>query len=287
MQNLIFGLVTGSILAVATVGFSMIRQTEGFLNISHGQFLALGAFAGLFLADGLGWSIWLAGLGAVVVVGVIGVILGVVVFQPVRTKGALAQLFTGIGLAYVLYGLIIVVFGSNVRTYPVTFGHQFIVGGVRVTVGELLIIAIAGLSVLALHLFLTRTAVGTWIRAVASNVQLAQIRGVPTDRVSSFVWFIAAGLAGLAGVLIGVVGSVNSELGWFNILLILAAAVLGGLGSIYGVIAAGLVLGLAMDLSALLIPTAYRTVVAFGALILVLVLRPEGLFTLTRRKQAA
>jgi neutral amino acid transport system permease protein len=113
------------------------------------------------------------------------------------------------------------------------------------------------------------------------------VRGVRTQLVSSVVWLIASALAGLAGVLIGIIGSVNSEIGWFNILIVLSAAVMGGLGSIYGVIAAGLILGLAMDLSALVIPTAYRTVVAFAALILVLLLRPEGLFSLERRRQAA
>jgi neutral amino acid transport system permease protein len=286
MQNLVFGLVTGSILAVATVGFSMIRQTEGFLNIAHGQFLALGAFLGLLLSDTAGLPIWIAGPGAALLVGLLGVLLSAVIFRPVSAKGALVQLFSSIGLAYVLYGLIIVAFGAQVRTYPVSFGPFVQVLGIGITLGEGLIIALAGLSVLALHVFLTRTAMGTWIRAVASNRDLARIRGVRVDVVSSTVWFVASSLAGLAGVLVGVVGSVNSELGWVNILLILAAAVLGGLGSIYGVIAAGLLLGLVMDLSAIVVPTAYRLVVAFAALILVLVFRPEGLFSIERRKAA-
>ena len=127
---------------------------------------------------------------------------------------------------------------------------------------------------------------GTWIRATASNPSLAEVRGVPVSRVSAAVWFVASGLAGLAGVMVGLIGNVNSEMGWQQILIILAAAVLGGLGSIYGVLAAGLLLGLAMDLSALVVPTAYRTVVAFGVLILVLVLRPEGLFSVAGRKEA-
>lgn len=287
MQNLVFGLVTGSILAVATVGFSMIRQTEGFLNIAHGQLLAVGAFLGLLLSDTFGLPIWVAAPGAALLVGLLGVVLSIVIFRPVSSKGPLAQLFSSIGLAYMLYGLIIVVFGANVRTYPVSFGRFFEVFGIGITFGEGVIIALAAVIVLVLHLFLTRTSVGTWIRAVASNRDLARIRGVRVDRVSQTVWFIASSLGGLAGVLIGVVGSVNSEVGWLNILLILAAAVLGGLGSIYGVIASGLLLGVVMDLSALVVPTAYRLVVAFVALILVLVFRPEGLFSVERRRQAA
>jgi neutral amino acid transport system permease protein len=197
------------------------------------------------------------------------------------------QLFSSVGLAYVLYGLIIVIFGARVHYYPVSFGRQFQLGSVLFTMGELLIVALAAFSVLALHIFLTRTSMGMWVRAVASNPSLAQIRGVQVNRVSLSVWYISTSLAGLAGVMIGVVGAVNSELGWVNILLVLAAAVLGGFGSIYGVIAAGLLLGLVMDLSAIVIPTQYRTVIAFAALVLVLVFRPEGLFSLHRRRQAA
>lgn len=287
MQNIVFGLITGSILALATVGFSMIRQTEGFINIAHGQFLALGAFVGLLFADTLGWSIWIAGPAAAIAVGLIGVVLSIVVFRPIRGHGALVQLFSSVGLAYVLYGLIIVIFGARVHYYPVSFGRQFQLGSILFTMGELLIVALAAFSVLALHVFLTRTSMGMWVRAVASNPNLARVRGVQVDRVSLTVWYISTSLAGLAGVMIGVVGAVNSELGWVNILLVLAAAVLGGFGSIYGVIAAGLLLGLVMDLSAVVIPTQYRTVVAFAALVLVLVFRPEGLFSLHRRRQAA
>jgi neutral amino acid transport system permease protein len=287
MQNVVFGILTGSILAIATIGFSMVRQTEGFLHIAHGQYLALGAFLGLFFLDTFSLNVFLAGLLAAVTVGLLGVVFGKVIFDPIKRNGPLALLFSSIGLAYILYGSILVVFGASVRIYPVTFGSVYSLGGISITLGEITIVAIAALSVLLLHIFLTRTGVGMWIRAVASNPELARVRGVRTQLVSSVVWLIASALAGLAGVLIGIIGSVNSEIGWFNILIVLSAAVMGGLGSIYGVIAAGLILGLAMDLSALVIPTAYRTVVAFAALILVLLLRPEGLFSLERRRQAA
>jgi branched-chain amino acid transport system permease protein len=287
MQNVVFGLVTGSILALATVGFAMIRQTEGFLNVAHGQYLALGAFLGLVFVDDLGLNVFVGGLLALVSLGLVGVVLARVVFDPVRKSGSLVLLFTSIGLAYALYGVILAAFGTDVGFYPVDFGRQFELGSVLITVGEIVIIALAPIVVVALWIFLSFTALGTWIRAVASNPELARVRGVPVRLVSGAVWFIAAGLAGLAGVLLGVVGSVHAELGWANILLVLAAAVLGGIGSIYGVIAAGLMLGLAMDVSALVVPTAYRTVIAFSLLILVLLVKPEGLFSVERRREHA
>jgi branched-chain amino acid transport system permease protein len=286
MQNIVFGLVTGSILAIATVGFSMIRQTEGFINIAHGQLLTLGAFLGFFFVSDLRLNIFLAGGLSMVLVGILGVMLARLVFRPVAASGALAQLFTSIGLAYLLFGLIRVVFGANVAFFPTSFGARFDLGPVNVTMGELLIVAIAAVTVAVLALFLTRTRLGTWVRATASNSELARLRGVPVDRVSDTVWFVASALAGLAGVMVALVSNVNSELGWHQILIILAAAVLGGLGSIYGVLASGLLLGLTMDLSALVIPTSYRTVVAFGCLILALLLRPQGLFTIAGRRVA-
>lgn len=288
MQNLIFGLISGSILAIAAVGFSMIRQTEGFINIAHGQMLTIGAFMGFILVNNVGLNVFVAGLLAMLIVGALGVLLAWIVFDPVVGKGALAQLFTSIGLAYVLYGLIRVVFGAKVQFYPNLFGTRFDLGSFNITVGEIVIIGLAAVSTAGLHLFLTQTRIGTWIRATASNPELARLRGIPVRRVSRTVWFVASALAGMAGVMLGVIGNVSSELGWAQILMVLAAAVLGGLGSIYGVLASGLLLGLVMDLSVLLgIPSTWRLVVAFIALVLVLVFRPQGLFARAGRKEAA
>ncbi|MEA2330581.1 MAG: branched-chain amino acid transport system permease protein [Thermoleophilaceae bacterium] len=285
MQNIVFGILTGSTLAVATVGFALVRQTEGFVNIAHGQYLALGAFLGLFFMESWGVSVFLAGFLAVVAVAVLGVVVARLVFDPVRERGALVLFFSSIGLAYALYGINQVVFDPAVRAYPVNFGKNIDLGSASITVGELVVIGIAAASVILLHVFLTRTTLGTWVRAVAANPELAEVRGVRVRLTSGVVWFIGAGLAALAGVLIGVLGTVHSEIGWANILMILAAAVVGGLGNIYGVIAAGLLLGLAMDLSTLVIPTEYRLTVAFAAIIITLLLRPEGLFTVARRKE--
>ena len=287
MQNVIFGLITGSVLAIAAAGFAMVRQTEGFLNIAHGQYLALGGFFGVVAADDLGLNIFLTGLLVALAMGVLGVVLARLVFDPVRKKGGLVLLFTSIGLSYVIYAAILAIFGVDVRIYPVTFGERFDFLSLTITVGELVMIGVAAAMVLGLNFFLLGTTLGTWVRAVASNPELARVRGVRVELVSGAVWFIASALAGIAGVLLGVSGTVNTEMGWSIILLVLAATVMGGVGRIYGVIAAALILGLAMDLSTLVIPTAYRTVVAFAALILVLLVRPEGLFAVERRREQA
>jgi branched-chain amino acid transport system permease protein len=285
LQNVIFGLVQGSILALATVGFAMTRQTEGFLNIAHGQYLAIGAFIGLVFFDDLGMNVFVAGLMVMVSLGLIGVLIARLIFDPVRKRGALVLLFTSIGLAYALYGVVLAVFGTDVKLFSVSLGESFAIGSASITIGEIVIISLALVSVVGLWLFLSFTKLGTWVRAVASNPQLARVRGVRVQLVSSTVWFLAAGLAGLAGMLLAIIGSASPELGWANILVILAVAVMGGVGRIYSVIAAGLTLGLVMSLSAEVIPIAYQTVVAFGVLVLVLVVRPEGLFAVKRRRE--
>lgn len=285
MQNIIFGLVTGSILSLATVGFAMTRQTEGFLNIAHGQYLTLGAFVGLIFLKDMGLNIFVSGVLTMLTLGVIGVVIARVIFDPVRKRGPLVLLFTSIGLAYALYGVVLACFGTSLRLYDIDFGASVSIGSASVTVGELMIISLALISVVGLWSFLTFTRLGTWVRAVATNPELARARGIRVQLVSSTVWFLAAGLAGLAGMLLGIMGSAGSELGWSNILLILAVAVMGGVGRIYGVMASGLLLGIVMSLSALVIPIAYQTMVAFGLLVLVLVVRPEGLFAVKRRRE--
>lgn len=285
MQNVIFGLVTGSILSLATVGFAMTRQTEGFLNIAHGQYLTIGAFVGLIFLKDAGLNVFLSGVLTMVTLGAIGVVIARVIFDPVRKRGPLVLLFTSIGLAYALYGVVLACFGTSLRLYDVDFGGSVSIGSASVTIGELIIISLALISVVGLWSFLTFTRLGTWVRAVATNPELARTRGIRVQLVSSTVWFLAAGLAGLAGMLLGIMGSAGSELGWSNILLILAVAVMGGVGRIYGVMAAGLLLGIVMSLSTLIIPTAYQTMVAFGLLVLVLVVRPEGLFAVKRRRE--
>jgi branched-subunit amino acid ABC-type transport system permease component len=283
VQNILFGLITGSLLAVATAGFALLRNTERFLHIAHGQFMALGALLAVVLTPE--WGLAAGVVVAIAVTSGLGVLSGAVFFDPVKPQGGNVLLFTSIGLAWVIYALMIAVFGQDVRIFEVSLGRAIDIGPVSIAPGEMVILGVAAAVVLGLWLLLTRTALGRSIRAVASNRELAQVRGVPVVRVTRVIWALSSGLAAAAGILLGILGTVTTELGWSNILLVLAAAVLGGTGNILGVIAASLVLGVVMDASALVIDTAYRPVVAFVILIAVLVFRPEGLFSVARRRE--
>lgn len=285
MQNLLFGLLTGSVLAVAASGFALLRNTERFLHIAHGQFMAFGALVALAVSPTIGVVPGM--LVAIVITAALGVACGKLLFDPVKERGGNVLLFTSVGLAFVTYGAMIAIFGTELRISEVELGTARDVGPVSIAPGEVVILLITAAVVLGLWLFLSRTGVGRDIRAVASNRELAQIRGVAVNRVSVTVWALSSALAAVGGIMSGVVGSVTTESGWGYILLVLAAAVLGGIGSILGVVGAALLLGVVMDLSAIWINTAYRPVVAFAILILVLLVRPQGLFSFTARKEAA
>lgn len=279
IQYIFFGLLTGSILAISASGFALIRQVEGFLNIAHGQYMLIGAIVGLSFTQ-LGFNIFFAGIFATLIVGLFGMLMSWIVFEPLRGKGHLAQFFSSIGVAFVLYGFILATWtGSGIKVYPINFGKSFNFGFLNFTLGEVFVIAIAWSCMLFLHLFLTKTSIGLWIRAVANNSTLAKTRGVNSSFVLYIVWFVSSAFAGISGVLVGALGSVHSELGWQYILTILAVSVMGGVGNLYGVLASGLILGLVIDLSSLFIPSKYGMALVFSVIILILLFRPQGLFS--------
>ena len=285
MESVIFGIVAGSIILLGAIGFSMTLKAEGFINIAHGQMLLLGAYAALFF-NSLGLGMLLAVLLSFIVCGLTGVLINRFLYRPVKEKGILVLLFTSIGTAYVISGLVSAVAGKRLMAYDMAPVRAINIGGIPLlTKYELLIIVISLGSVLALHFFLARTSLGKAIRAVADNYDLARIRGFNTRLTSDWVWFIASGLAALAGVFSGILGSLHTDMGWHQIIIILAATVLGGLGSLYGVMVASLLLGLCMEFGILFLPSSYRSAIAFAIIILVLLLKPEGLQSIWVRTQ--
>lgn len=280
MDIVIFGLITGSVILLSSVGFALIVKVEGFLNIAHGQMLLLGAYLGLWLSNA-GLPIVLAALGAALLTGAVGALLYGVLFRPVKARGTLVLLFTSVGAAYVIYGLVGAAAGKRMLAYdlpPVRaiqlFGEPFM------TPYELAIVAVALLSALAIHLFMTLTTMGKSIRAVSDNEELARARGIDPLRSSYLVWFAASALGGLAGVFLGIMGSLHLAMGWQQIIIILATTVLGGLGSLYGVMLAAFVLAFGIELGLLVVEPSYRSALAFLIIIVVLLIRPRGLQSL-------
>lgn len=277
MENIAYGIVTGCIILLGAIGFSMIQKAENFINVAHGQMLLLGAYIALWL-NMMGLGMVLSAILAIAITGFVGVGINKGIYRPVKEKGALILLFTSVGLSYTIQGIVGAVAGMKMYSYDIPDVTAIEMFGVPLVTGyELMIVIIALCSTLGLHLFLTRTNVGKAIRAVADNFDLARVRGINTDQTANYVWFIASAFAGLAGVFAGIIGSIHTGMGWYQILIILAATVLGGLGSLYGVMLASLLLGLGMELGVLILPSYYRSAIAFAIIIIVLLIKPEGL----------
>jgi branched-subunit amino acid ABC-type transport system permease component len=280
MQFVVYGLLMGCVLLLATVGFSLIRRIEGFLNIAHGQMLTVGAYFTYFLNATLGWNIIPAALAAVLFTAVFGYALAYIVLIPLkRTSPPLLIAIASTGASYIVHGLIELLFGPQVKQFHVPAMRAFKISDLSLAApDQIAMVVAAALTALFLHLLLARTETGKAIRAMASDFDLARIRGINTPRLRIYVWLIASGMGGLAGVMIGLIGRLTPDMGWENIMLIMIVAILGGLGNVYGAMVAALFIGLATQLSVMVIPAQYSQVIAFVLIIVVLLFRPKGIF---------
>lgn len=280
LQFILYGIVYGSILILASVGFFMIRKIENFLNIAHAEMLTLGAYLTYLFNVILGLHIVIAAIIAIMLTALVGLLVAKIVFWPIKGYDSGLLLVTSVGVAFIFNGTVEILFGVKIKSFDIPLARAIKIGGVpTLSSVEFIIIALAILSVLGLHLMLTRTTVGKAVRAMSSNFDLARIRRIDTKRMSAYVWLLSTGLAGMAGISLGLIGKLNSEMGWNFILIILCVTVVGGLASsVYGVMCSAFILGIAMEVSLMVIPSAYRELLAFVLIIIVLFFRPQGLF---------
>jgi branched-subunit amino acid ABC-type transport system permease component len=283
-QLILNGFLTGAILALTGVGASLVFGIQRVANFAHGEYLTFAAYVALILNVGLRLNIAVATLGAMAATALLAVGTHFLVLRPLRGRGlvALSLITTGIGL--MLRNVVFLAAGPRIREYGIDQSAVFDLGLVRISPGQAVALAIAVVVAPAVALFLARTRLGKAMRAVADNRDLAAISGIDVDRIGTYVWLLAGGLAGLGGVMFGVVqGTFEPNLGFQVLFLIFTTVVLGGIGSAYGALVAGLVLGLAMDLSTWSgfaggLDARFKPVLAFAALILLLLYRPQGLF---------
>lgn len=279
------GLVTGSVIALAAVGVSLVYGILRLVNFAYGDLMTFGAFVAVLFNVRLGLSIVAATLLAMAATAVLSVALEGVLWRPLRLRGArfMGLFLASIGLALVLRQAIFLAAGPQPRAYDVDPYKVYVVGSARLSVGQTVAIVVAGAAIVLVGLLLARTTVGRTMRAVADDRALAAIAGVDTGRIVVFTWVLAGLLAGLAGVLAALVqSSFDPNFGFALLLPTFAAVVLGGIGSAYGALAGGLVLGLATELSTWSgfaggVDPVYKPVVAFSLLILALLVRPQGL----------
>jgi branched-chain amino acid transport system permease protein len=284
LQLTLNGLITGAILALTGVGASLVFGIQRVANFAHGEYLTFAAYVALILNVVLRQSIVVAAVGAMAATAMLAVGLHFTVLRPLRGRGLVALSLITTGLALMLRNVIFISAGPTIRTYAIDQSAVYDLGLVRISPGQAVALVLAAVVAPAVALFLARTRLGKAMRAVADNRDLAAISGIDVDRIGAYVWILAGALAGLGGVMFGVVqGTFEPNLGAQVLFLIFTTVVLGGIGSAYGALVAGLVLGLAMDLSTWSgffggLDARFKPVLAFAALILLLLYRPQGLF---------
>ena len=278
LQLLLYGTLLGSIIALGAVGVSLTFGILGFANFSHGDLMAFGAYIAFLFYSQLTLPLWL-GL-AVAVIATAGLALAIdrVLYRRFRTSRPVILLISSFGVALILRSSIQLIWGPETHLYSskIIMAERFL--GLRYKPDQLMIIGAAIVLVILLHLFLTRTKVGKAMRAMADNPNLARLSGIDTERVVMWTWVIGASLAAFAGVFLGLDTRLQPDMGWFILLAVFAAAILGGIGKPYGAIAGGYIIGIVMELSTLVLPTEYAPVVPFAIMVLLLLFKPTGLF---------
>ncbi len=279
-QTGVNGLALGAVYALGAVGLTLVYGILKLVNFAHGEFLTFGAYVAFALNVALGLPLVVAALGAIVATAALGVAFEVSMWRPMRERhaGMLQLLLMAIGLAFVIrYGISFVA-GTESQTLAIDRTAAVELLGVRVGVSELLVIGVGVLTLLVIGAIVRYTLLGKRMRAISDDLQLAETAGIDTRRVILYTWVFAGATAGLAGVMAAAVTDVRPELGFSLLLAVFATVILGGIGDVFGALAAGFVLGVVIEWSTLLIDFRYKFVVGFIVLILVLVVRPQGVF---------
>ena len=296
-QIVIDGLVAGSMIGLGAIGVTLTYSILRFANFAHGEFISWGAYFALVVVGALGalsgalaapvrpfsfgWALPIAVVAATVLAGGLALLVDGLLFGRLRERrGAVIILvMASFGAALTLRSLLEFIFTSK----PAYYSRELQIalplgGGVRATPDQLLSLATAAALVVAVHLLLTRTAIGRSMRAVSEHPALAGVVGIKVGRVIRVVWMLGAGLAAIAGVMAGLLVQIRPQMGFDLLLPLFAAAILGGIGSVPGAMLAGLIVGLAEAVAVATIGAEWRAAVAFAILVAVLLVRPQGLF---------
>jgi neutral amino acid transport system permease protein len=274
------GLALGSVYAIGAVGLTLVYGILKLVNFAHGDFLTFGAYMAYVVNVTWGGPLVAAALFAIAMTALLGVLFERVMWAPMRARkaGLLQLLLMSIGLAFLIRYSIQYVWGTEVRKLDVDEFAVVEFLGLRIGRTELEVIVIGFAVMLAVGAMMRYTLLGKRMRALADNLDLAETSGIDTSRVILYTWVLAGGLAGLAGVLAGAVTDIRPELGFALLLPIFAAVVLGGIGDVFGALAAGIVLGLLIEWSTLFIEPRWKVTIGFAVLIIVLIIRPQGIF---------
>ena len=276
-QYVFNGIVTGGILALPAVAFSLLWRLLRFPNFAVSTYLTVGAYAALVLNAGAHAPLPLAWVGALAATGGVALAVDRFAFRPMRDRRPFSLAIASIGVAFVLENVVRFVWGNDFRAYDVPVARAASVAGLRVGREQLAILGAAVVLMGLSQAFLRRTRLGVAMRATADNPLLAAVKGVPTDRVIAVATFGGGALAGGAGVFLGLDASIDPLMGGGLIISVFAATILGGIGSAPGALAGAMIVGIVEEAGTLVVPPTYKTAIGFVIILAVLLVRPTGL----------
>lgn len=289
-QHLTNGLTLGGIYALIALGYTMVYGILKFINFAHGDILMIGAYIGLFVFDALrgdsplgAWtfiSFLIAMLASASLCALLGVTIERVAYKPLRKAARLAPLLSAIGVSFILSNGAAWLWGTSSRKLNYPFDNSPIyLAGVSITPHQILVLVVSALMMVGLKIFVDRSKMGKAMRATALDQDTAKLMGINSDRVISLTFTIGSALAAIGGMLIALDYKVYPTLGTMTGLKAFVAAVLGGIGNMSGAMVGGIILGLleTFGVAVLGIPQGYKDTIAFAILIIILLIKPEGL----------
>lgn len=278
LQQVFNGIMLGSTYSLVALGLTLVFGILNVSNFAHGNLYMLGAYVTFFLMVTLGLGFWPATIIALIILAGVGALVERLVFRPIRDQPHINGFIAAIGVMLFLETLVIIIWGPRGFRIPNPYPQSFDVLGITMSHQRLLVIGAAIVFIILLQLFIKRTTLGTTIEAVAQDREGASLVGINVNFVSSLTFAIATALASAAASLVAPIFMISPGMGALLVMKAFVIIILGGLGSTPGAIIGGYALGLIESLGGGFISAEYKDVFAFGALILVLAIKPTGLF---------
>lgn len=279
LQQLVNGLFLGGIYALLALGYTMVYGIIKLINFAHGDVYMMGAFLGYFFIKHLHMNLWVALIATMATTALLGVIIEILAYRPLRKSTRIAALITAIGVSFLLENTMTYFFGSSPRSFPqVMHIQKYDLGPISVSNIQLLILAVSIILMILLQLIVKKTKMGKAMRAVSVDSDAAQLMGINVNRTISYTFALGSAWAGAAGVLIGLYyNSIDPLMGMTPGIKAFVAAVLGGIGIIPGAALGGFVIGMLETISTAIGLSDYRDAVVYAVLIIILLVRPAGI----------
>jgi branched-chain amino acid transport system permease protein/neutral amino acid transport system permease protein len=298
LELFIYGIVLGSIISLGAIGITIVYGILRFGNFAHGDLMTAGAYVAFFFVTGplawigipdntfgpfsFGWRMVIAFPLSMLLMGGVAILLDRILYQTLRNKaaGRVTLSMSALGASFIIRMGVLIIWGSDYKFYKPGLIRPALElpAGIKIRPDQILILIVVALLVTALHLFLKKSRMGKAMRATSDNMELARLSGIEIQKVIYYTWGIGGALAAAAGVLYGIDVQLHPGMGWNFLIPLFAAAILGGLGNVYGALVGGLVIGVVQQMStAVMLPT-YKPAVAFIIMIVLLLIRPQGIF---------